>query len=309
MKKELIVILFLFIISFPAIKELLKPGGFTSHDMTHHMVRQISMDKLLSEGQFPPRWSADLNNGYGYPVFLFNYPLPALLGEIFHKLGLNYLYSVKAVLITSMILSVLGMYLFLRSYLSLKLAAFLGAIFYLYAPIRFLNVYVSAAAGSALAAGIIPFVFLSLILIKKGKKRAVLTGALSLAGLILAHNVSTLIFAPVLLVFIMFLVWRVRDIRAIRDVGVMFLLGLGISAWFWMPAIFESQYIKFGEIYKDQFVTLNQLIYSPWGYGLSHPQNPESGDMSYQLGLIHIGVIMVYGIWYLVFSIWQEKSA
>src|SRR5258708_5777407 len=128
------------------------------------------MHKLLSEGQFPPRWSADLNNGYGYPVFLFNYPLPAILGEVFHKLGLNFLYSVKAILLTSMILSVLGMYLFLREYLNFKLASFLGAIFYLYAPHRFLTVYVSAAVGSALGDAIVPFVFWSLIKIRKSDK-------------------------------------------------------------------------------------------------------------------------------------------
>ena len=106
MKRELLIVALLLLLSFPAIKALLQPGGFTSHDLTHHVIRQISMDKLLSEGQFPPRWSGDLNNGFGYPVFLFNYPLPAIIGEIFHKAGLNFVYSVKAVLLLSMILSV-----------------------------------------------------------------------------------------------------------------------------------------------------------------------------------------------------------
>ncbi|MFH1535939.1 MAG: hypothetical protein ABIC96_02650, partial [Patescibacteria group bacterium] len=138
MKKEILIIFLLLLISFPAVKSLLLPGGFTSHDLTHHVIRQISMDKLLSEGQFPPRWSGDLNNSYGYPVFLFNYPMPALLGEVFHKLGLGFVDSVKAVFLVSMVMSVLGMYLFLKSLLGLRSAAFLGATFYLYAPIRFL---------------------------------------------------------------------------------------------------------------------------------------------------------------------------
>lgn len=78
---NILIFFLLLIFSFPAVKSLLAPGGFTSHDLTHHVIRQISMDKLLSEGQFPPRWSGELNNGYGYPVFLFNYPLPAMVGE------------------------------------------------------------------------------------------------------------------------------------------------------------------------------------------------------------------------------------
>ncbi len=298
--KKILVIFLLLLISFPAVKSLFIPGGFTSHDMTHHIVRQISMDKLLSEGQFPPRWSGELNNGYGYPVFLFNYPLPALVGEVFHKLGLGYVDSVKAVLFSSMFMSVLGMYLFLRALLGSRLSAFLGAVFYLYAPIRFIYIYVSASVGSALALGILPFVFWALVEVKNGKKWAVWVGGLGLAVLILSHNVTALIFAPVILMF----AWTIGGTVAIRQMGLMFTLGLGLSAWFWMPATFEAQYTRFGEIfgkfYQDQFPTIWQLLRSPWGYGLSHPQNPEIGDMSYQLGLVHIGVMLVFSIWYLV---------
>lgn len=294
MKKELTVVLLLLLLSLPAVRYLLLPGGFTSHDLAHHVVRQISMDKLLSEGQFPPRWSGQLNNGYGYPVFLFNYPLPALFGEIFHKLGFNFLYSVKAVLFTSMILAVLGMYLFLRSYLSLQIAAFLGAMFYLYAPARFLNVYVSAALGSALAAALVPFVFLSMVQIKKTRKLLwILLGSLFFALLILSHNVTTLIFLPLLLGFAAVLILESKErFRIFRDFGVMFLLGIALSAWFWLPAVFEKKFIIFDEIfgdfYKTQFISLQQMLRSPWGFGLSHPGSPEPGDMSYQIGLVHI---------------------
>lgn len=287
-RKELIIILLLFLISLPAVRALLLPGGFTSHDLTHHVIRQIDMDRLLAEGQFPPRWSGGLNNGYGYPLFLFNYPLPAMLGEVFHKTGFGFVDSVKAVLFFSMISSVLGMYLFLKSLLGSRMAAFPGAVFYLYAPVRFLNVYVSASVGSALALGIVPFVFWGLL------RGSIYFGSISLAALILAHNVTALIFAPVLLVFGLFLV------KKARATVIIFLLGLGLSAWFWLPAILEKQYtgfdLIFGSFYKDQFVNLWQLIRSPWGYGLSHPVLPEPGDMSFQLGLIHIGVVLILGL-------------
>ena len=292
MKKETLIIALLLLVSVPAVRALFLPGGFTSHDLTHHVIRQISMDKLLSEGQFPPRWSGELNEGFGYPVFLFNYPLPAIIGEGFHKLGLGFVDSVKAVLFLSMVLSAVGMYLFLRSYLGSQMAAFLGSMFYLYAPHRFLNVYVAAAVGGALGDAILPFVFWSLVEIKKGKKWAPLAGALSLGGLILAHNVTALIFSPLIIGFAALLVWESKErARVFKSFGAMILLGLGVSAWFWLPAIFEKQYIKFDQIfstfYQSQFVTLQQLIRSPWGFGLSHPQSPEEGDLSYQIGLIH----------------------
>lgn len=301
--KQLKILLALLVLSLPAVRSLLLPGAYTSHDLTHHVVRQISMDRNLKEGQFPPRWSGELNNGYGYPVFLFNYPLPAMLGEIFHLAGLNFVSSVKAVLFVGLIGSALGMYLFLKSFLKSDLSSLLGSIFYLYAPIRFVNTYVSAAVGSSLAMAIVPFVFWSLVQIKNGKSWAVLAGALSLSLLVIAHNVTALMFAPAILIFALLFV------REIRKIGMMFLLGAGLSAWFWLPAVFEKQFILYDELvkrfYQDQFPTMQQLFYSPWGFGLSHPENP-TGGISYQVGLAHWLVAAVALI--LSFIYWKKKE-
>lgn len=307
MKKDLVIIALLLILSFPAIRSLLIPGAYTSHDLTHHIIRQINMDTLLSEGQFPPRWSSDLNMGYGYPLFLFNYPLPPILGEIFHKTGLNFVDSVKAVFLFSSLISIIGMYLFLKELLGPKniLGAILGAIFYLYAPIRFIDLYVAATVGASLAMGIIPYIFWAIIkLYQTNKLKYILIGGLSVAALILSHNVTALIFFPVILTFCAYLGFKSKDkLSEFKKIGELILLGLGISAWFWLPAVFEKKYLKFDEIfanfYMNQFPSLMQLIRSPWGYGLSHPQNPQNGDMSYQLGLIHILVILV-----LIPSLW-----
>ncbi len=299
MKKEILIILLLLLVSVPAGRSLLLPGGFTSHDLTHHIVRQISMDKLLKEGQFPPRWSGDLAYGYGYPVFLFNYPLPALAGEIFHIAGFNFLNSVKAVLFLSIILSALGMYLFLKSLLKSCRAAFLGAVFYLYAPIHLIVVYVSGAAGASLGLAFPPFLFWAIVKLWQGNNKFVLVGALSLAGLILSHNITAFLFAPVILAFVIilrFLTERKPGYYFFRNIILMFVMGLGLSAFFWLPALGEKQFIRYDQlmkqIYTDHFPTLRQIIYSPWGYGLSHPKSP-AGGMSYQVGLIHLGVTII----------------
>ncbi|MBI2599442.1 hypothetical protein HYW43_00810, partial [Candidatus Daviesbacteria bacterium] len=298
MKKELVFILLLLLISIPAVRSLFIPGGFTSHDLTHHVIRQVDMNRLLSEGQFPPRWSGELNNGFGYPVFLFNYPLPALIGELYHTLGFNFVYSVKAVFFSSMILSVLGMYLFLNSYLGSRLAAFLGACFYLYAPHRFLNVYVAASVGSALGEAILPFVFWAMVEIKQGARYGwLLLGSMFLALMILSHNITTLIFSLPIISFGVILIWQSKNrLELVKKYCLMFLLGFGLSAWFWLPALGEKQYIRFDQIYNQfyqrQFPSLGQLIRSPWGFGLSHPQNPEPGDLSYEIGIIHFLIIL-----------------
>lgn len=296
---NLFIILLLLLVSIPAVKSLFIPGAFTSHDLTHHIIRQIDMDRLLSEGQFPPRWSGELNNGYGYPLFLFNYPMPALLGEIFHKMGLGFVDSTKAVFLLSLLLSVIGMYLFLKSLLGSFLSAFLGAVFYLYAPIHLIVVYVSGAPGAALGLVFPPFIFWAILKLWQGKgKQFLFIGSLSLAGLILSHNITAFIFMPVILSFIVVLKLlknRTGNSHFLLSCALMFLVGLGLSAWFWLPALAEKQFIRYDQlmkgIYHNQFPSLRQIIYSPWGYGLSHPKSPEIGGISYQVGLAHLFVM------------------
>jgi hypothetical protein len=293
------IIVALLLLSFPAVKSLLPPGGYTSHDLTHHVARQIDMDKLLNEGQFPPRWSGDLNLSYGYPLFLFNYPTPAIIAEGFHEIGFNFVESVKAVMFVSMLLSVIGMYLFLGSlFPKQRLAAFLGSIFYLYAPIRFITVYVSASVGGALALGVLPFIFWSVVKLKESKGWAIPTGAISLLLLITSHNVTALMFAPVILAFSLILVYQSQErLLLLKRLVLMAGLGLGLSAFFWIPSIMEKKFIVYDQImgksWVDGFPTIGQLIHSPWGYGLAHPGVSEPGAMSFQVGLTQILVILI----------------
>ena len=298
MKGNFLALVFLLVFSFPSVKSLLATGGYTSHDLTHHVVRQIDMDRLLGEGQFPPRWSGELNNGFGYPLFLFNYPLPPIIGEFFHLIGFNFVSSVKAVLLTSMIISVVGMYLFLNELFDNKnkLGAFLGAVFYLYAPIRFLNVYVSAALGNATALEFLPFVFWAIVLIAKRKKWAMPLGAIALFALVTSHNVTALMFGPVIFGFSLILGLRKKNSKQFfKNLLFMFLLGLGLSAFFWIPALAEKHYIIYEValpgFWKDHFPTFSQLIHSPWGYGLSQP-GPDDA-ISFQIGLTQILVILL----------------
>lgn len=295
-KKALLILLLLLLISLPAVRDLFKPAAFTSHDLTHHIVRLIHMDKILSEGQIPPRWTGELNWGYGYPLFNFNYPLPSLLGVVFHRLGLDYIWSVKMVLAFSMIASIFTAYVLFRLMFG-TLGGFLGAVFYVYAPIRFINVYVSATVGNALAFVFVPLVFWGIYgLHKRFEFKYVLGGSLGLAGLILSHNIMAMMFAPVILSFA-FVLWLITKNKTAYywRASALITLGLGMSAFFWLPVIFEKKLILYDKIlenfYSAHFPTLKQLIHSPWGYGFSMPGEQDDA-MSFQIGLAHIFVFL-----------------
>ncbi len=302
-KKFLLVGFFLIFVSLPAVKDLTLKGAYTSHDITHHIVRLIQIDRIIREGQFPARWTGDLNMGYGYPLFMFNYPLPQYLGEIFHLSGLDFVSSIKMVFIFSLIASTITGYVFFRSLWGTR-AGLVAAIFYLYAPIRFINVYVSATIGNALAFAFIPLPFFSVVALSQSRTRsAVFFGAIGLAGVILSHNIMALMFLPIYFAFSLITVLTNKQKKTLTlCILSTTLLGFGLSSFFWLPAVIEKKYIRYDQIlpgfYVSHFPTLKQLIYSPWGYGFSWPgdNNDNPGRMSNQVGLAHLFVIALTAV-------------
>jgi hypothetical protein len=80
-----------------------------------------------------------------------------------------------------------------------------------------------------------------------------------------------------------------------------YLLGLGLSAISWLPALTSRQHVAMNRAiegygkYTNHFVYLHQLFSSPWGYGLS-VAGPDDG-MSFALGWSHLLLVAIVWIW------------
>ncbi|MEK7581551.1 MAG: hypothetical protein AAB512_04690 [Patescibacteria group bacterium] len=295
--RKLFVVFIFFLLTLPAVRDLLSPAAYTSHDLTHHIVRTIQMDKILKEGQFPPRWTGDLNFGFGYPLFLFNYPFPSVLAAGVHLFGFSYIWSVKLTFLLSMIISAFFAFILFSYLFKSGLAGFVGGLFYLYAPIRFLNVYVSATFGNAVAFTFVPLVFWAIIKVYRGDvDRKIIFGGISLALLILSHNIMAVMFLPIIGVFALLLFFKKPKFVYVKYMLFIFGIGFTLSAFFLLPAAIEKSLIRYDDLLVDfwgsNFPTLWQLIHSHWGYGFSHPGTLED-DMSFQIGLAHIFVVLV----------------
>ncbi|KKS98633.1 MAG: hypothetical protein UV73_C0001G0154 [Candidatus Gottesmanbacteria bacterium GW2011_GWA2_43_14] len=286
-KTDWLILLFIILTSAYALKDLFLPGFYTSHDGPHQIVRFYYFDRLLREGQFPPRWAGGLNYGFGYPLFIFSYQLPWYIAEIFRSLNFSVIDSVKFTFLAGFILSGITMYWFLRS-ISGRLAAFTGTILYLYAPYRFSNIFVRAAIGDATAFIFIPMIFLSAVKIRQKKNILLWIAlyALSLTGLLLSH---AMIFFLVMFAFIPFMLISLRRKKIGRLIIYhlsAFCLFTGLSAYYLLPSFIERSYTKFNAVMGaaftgNTFVSLKNLLYSPWGYGM---MKAAEGGMSLQIG-------------------------
>ncbi|EKD86888.1 MAG: hypothetical protein ACD_37C00112G0001, partial [uncultured bacterium] len=228
---------------------------------------------------------------------MFLYPLPSYIASIFHFLGFSLIDSIKLVFAASYVLSGLTMFLWVKNFLGEK-EGLVASVLYLFAPYRFVDMYVRGAIGEHVAFIFPPLILYFLYKLSENrneildKKTFLLTlgGALSLGGFILSHNAISLLFAPFILFYALFLVWQNKKYKnPATSFITMFALGGAVSAFFWFPAFFEGKYtlrdIVTAGTYASSFVNPVSLIYSPWNFG-------GTGQFSVQIGLLNILAVL-----------------
>lgn len=298
--KKYLFFLLIVVISCVPLIDLFRPGLPLTHDGQDHVARIANFYQNLSEGNIIPRWAGNLNWGYGHPILEFLYPLPSYLASFFHFLRFTLVDSVKLVFGMSFILSGLSMYLFVKELLNNdnKAALFASAL-YVIAPYRFVDLYVRGAIGEHTAFIFPPLIFYFLAkLSKRYSFLYVIGGAFSLAGLILSHNAITLMFIPLIVIYILYLFFQCSSRKYFMlSSFISILVGFGLSAFFWIPAFMEGKYtlrdiVTSGGEYVRSFVVWKDFFISEWSYG-------GTVFLSKQIGLIHWigifgGIISVY---------------
>lgn len=293
MKKILAILFFSFCISIPVILPFFHTGYFPTHDGEWAVVRLADMFRTLRDFQIPARYSGELNFGYGYPLFNFAYPLPYYLGISIYMLGAGFVDAIKILFASSVLLSAFFMFLASRALWKNTWAGAISAILYVYFPYRMVDLYVRGSIGESLSFVLFPLLFYLAIKLT-GEFSFLLTGciAVSVAFLIMTHNIMTVLFLPLYIIFILIQVF-LKNKKAVKPFFISIILGFGLSAFFWIPALFEKNNILLAKIpIADRnlyFVKLEQFISSRWGYGV--PTDPNG--FSYQFGLAHLAIIFI----------------
>lgn len=287
------IIIFSIALSFPVILPYFHAGYFPTHDGEWAVIRLADMFRTLRDFQIPARYSGELNFGYGYPLFNFVYPLPYYLGVFLHFLGLGFVDAIKTLFTASVLFSAFFMFLASRALWKSTWAGIVSSILYIYFPYRMVDLYVRGSVGESLSFALFPLLFyLAIKLISKPSFLLVGGIAVSVASLIMTHNIMVVLFMPVYIVFTASLI-ILRNKKAIKPFAVSIILGFGLSAFFWLPAIFEKSNILLSQIpIADRnlyFVNLSQFIFPRWGYGSPIDLN----GFSYQLGLVHLAIFII----------------
>lgn len=226
------------------------------------LIRTAELSAALADGAFPARWMAESAFGLGYPFFVYYAALPFYFAAVLTIVGVPLLQSIKIVQTLGIIAAALGMFGLAQRWLPRPGAA-LAAVAYTTAPFHLANVYVRGDSLSEFWA----FVWFPLILWSldpENLRRTLWLPALPLAALVVTHNVSALLFAPFIVAWVAPELVALRRtspllLRGIVQLAVPALLAIGLSAWFWMPALGESVQAQLGDQTSGYFNYANHF--------------------------------------------------
>jgi hypothetical protein len=297
-QRELIwTVLGLFLLSLPVCVPLFSSQLVSGHDAFSYVPRLVEFHENIRHGVLLPRWAPDLGNGGGQPLFLFSPPLIYYLAEIWYVLGFQATTAYNLACVFVVVASAVLMYLLGQLYFG-RSGGWFAAAAYIYAPYFHVDLYVRQALAEFSA---FPFYPLTLYgfgrFARDGDRRFLLAGALGIAGVFLAHNAAALLFAPILLAFILFNAWSVRSWKRLVQSSGGMALGMMLSAFVWLPILMEMNAVHIERLqeaylnYSNHFVYFQQFFSPTWGFGLSQP-GYEDG-MSFSLGWPHVLLLVV----------------
>lgn len=311
-KSACIDLLLLLIITAPAFIRLLNNQYFSMHD-DQHIVRLYLLEQGIKQGYLYPRWVDGLGFGFGYPLFNFYPPFIYYVAELFHLVGFSFIWSIKLMIIAFFSIGSLGIFLYMKK-LTDRFSAFLAATLYSYFFYHAVLVYVRGAFAELASLTILPFVFLSFLnLSAKTNKYNLFFFTISLFLLVLAHPLIAIPAVIFLFFFFLYYLWQVKNkARFVVFTVSAAVLGLLLSAFYWLPSMFERKYTLVDKIltselasYKLHFIEISQFLYSPWGYGGSGLGLTDG--MTFQLGKIHLGLVIVSMVSALLYFLKQRK--
>lgn len=275
----------------PAAQPLLRGWLPQRGDGPLHFYRLVELEQALRHGVLFSRWQPDMGYGYGFPLFNYYAPLSYIILLPPRVVGISTATAYLIGYALALLLTGAGAALWLRAFSRRADAGMahhpmiVAATAAAYAPYLLVNVYHRGAYAEAWG---VAWLSLGLWAAERLAQRQDRAGMLWLAGcyagLLLSHNILALVGAPLLLGYGLLAARREPRRGAGWALGAL-LLGLGLAAFFWMPAFFQKSLVQINKLndaanfdYRAHFLTLRQLLAlpRPADYAAVNPAIPFS---------------------------------
>lgn len=302
-RSDAMAVLFLGVGVIWAIHRFWQVGIASDADMLMAIYRIFDLHQAWQTGVFYPRLSHNLNFGYGAPLFQYYPPLASYAAMPFVGAGVGYVEAAKAVFTIALAGASAGAYIYARWLFNNRLAALLTALVFLFSPYLLLNVYERGALSETVGMALLPWLFYALhrLIYQPGVALFLLVVFVA-AMSILAHNVTALFVTPAMILFVVLVAtFDQRPKSMLLPLGALF-VGLGLSAFYWLPAIGELGYSRAESfmIGDANASTVSRHLVTPFTLLQWNPIVEYSGPSRFRFGLLHsvLAVLAVAAIYF-----------
>ena len=212
-----------------------------THDGHLHYHRVTALKVAWQNGLYFPRWVPDLAFGYGFPFFFYRESIPLYLTLFPHLLGMPLPAAENLFYAACILFGGFFTYQWVRDIAGM-VPATVAAVAYMAAPYILIDALIRGNSPESMALAMVPLLLWSgrrhMI---GGRRRWFTIFVISFAIFSLSHNISLLIYTPVIFVYMLIvgwqekLDWRLVGWRLIPAFG----LALGMTAWYTGSALLE----------------------------------------------------------------------
>lgn len=256
--------------------------------------RVHQLAQSLRGGSFPARWMPDGAYGLGYPFFDFYAALPYYVAACLHLAGCGLLWAIKLTQLLGFLAAGVAMYGLVRKMGASRGGALLASAAYTCAPFHLANVYVRGDSLSEFYAfALYPLILWAVLKVKEHpswEHIAWLAGSYAL--LIVCHNISAMLFSPLVGLWLLIeaLTHPGHKGKTLVAGGIALALGLVLSAWYWGPALRERSLVQLQDQttgyfhFAEHFRSLDLVQWNPvHDYTLDARRNPFSMGLAQSL--------------------------
>jgi len=244
-------------------------GQLFGADGLLHFHRLVQWDRAVRYSLPYPRWLPDLGYGFGFPLFNYYAPLSYYLLLPLRWLGLPAQMAVLIGFAGALWALAVAVYLWGRDLFGER-AGFVAALAAVYGPYILHDVYRRGGLASVWAlVWLTTTAWATRRATRDGRPLWLALTALGSAALMLTHNITALMGVPLLIGYLLLLGW-LHGFRALVRPLLALTLGWGLSAFFWLPAFLERDYVQIYQLYlprdfdfRYNFIQLSQLLTLP----------------------------------------------
>lgn len=263
----LLVIGFCLLIAWPFIEN---PNLPRTNDNIHYAFQANDAATALREGRLYPRWSPYAMGGLGAPIPHYTAPGASYLTAIFDILFTNdTIFAMRIVYVLSLTLAGLAVYRLTTQRVN-ALAGIIAALLYVYNPYLGLTVpHVLGDLPQIIALALVPLLLWGANRLLLRNQVALLHVTLVSAALFLTSPQHIILGIGLSVVLMIIHIREFGEWRQTVNVGLGMLLGFGTAAFYWLPAYYEQNLVRwlpvanyqaqYDLVFSELFVRTQQL--------------------------------------------------